>query len=102
LISDEGARKVTAQAIAALWVAETKSLSSALSKQENQLINMNEGTQLRRAQPVPAPGAQPSRASRPQEPEEEAIRALSAEIMSAYGLCRPVAEMQRRTERCNR
>jgi len=58
---------------------------------------MDEGLQSRRAKTAPLPSAQP-----PKPDAEEAIKALSAEIMNAYGLCRPLAEMQGRAGRDSR
>jgi hypothetical protein len=50
---------------------------------------MEKGAELRIAGNAPPPGAEASAAARLQNAEaEQAIKALSAEIMNAYGLCR--------------
>ncbi|HTC95483.1 MAG TPA: hypothetical protein VK699_18705 [Terriglobales bacterium] len=64
---------------------------------------MDEGTQSRREGIALGLSPQPPQTEWPHRPEaEEAIRALRAEIMDAYGLCRPLSEMQGRVERHNR
>jgi len=58
---------------------------------------MDEGTQSQRGETALVPGPQPPQTAWSQKPEaEEAIKALRAEIIDAYGLCRPLSELNSR------